>query len=226
MLLFKNVSKIYKPNVIALDNINLKIKNGEFVTIVGQSGAGKTTLLKLLLAEEKPSSGKVLINKRNTSKIKPRQLPSFRQKIGTVFQDIKLLPHKTAFENVAFVMEAVNKSKIEIENEVPEILNIVGLNDKANCFPRQLAGGEKQKVALARALAHKPEILLADEPTGNLDLLNTWDIIQLLLKINQFGTTVILATHNKDMVNNISKRVITMDHGRIIRDQKKGEYLL
>ncbi|PIP17297.1 MAG: cell division ATP-binding protein FtsE [Candidatus Portnoybacteria bacterium CG23_combo_of_CG06-09_8_20_14_all_37_13] len=226
MILFKNVSKIYSPNIVALDNINLKIKNGEFVSIVGQSGAGKTTLLKLLIAEEKPTQGKVLINKKNISKIKTRHLPIFRQQIGAVFQDIRLLPRKTSFENIAFVMEVVGKTQAEIENEVPEILSIVGLGNKANCFPYQLAGGEKQRICLARALAHKPEILIADEPTGNLDLLNTWDIIQLLLKIHQFGTTIILATHNKDIVNNINKRVITLDHGRIIRDQEKGEYLL
>ncbi|MFH1392361.1 MAG: ATP-binding cassette domain-containing protein [bacterium] len=226
MIIFKSVSKIYKPNVVALDNINLKIKNGEFLSIVGQSGAGKTTFLKLLIAEEKPTHGKVVINKKNTSKIKPWHLPIFRQQIGTVFQDIKLLPRKTAFENIAFIMEAVGRTQAEIENEVPELLSIVGLKDKSRCFPRELAGGEKQRVCLARALAHKPGILIADEPTGNLDLLNTWDIIQLLLKIHQFGTTVILATHNKDIVNNINKRVITLDQGRIIRDQKKGEYLL
>lgn len=226
MILFKSVSKIYKPNIIALDNISLKIKSGEFLSIVGQSGAGKTTLLKLLIAEEKPTQGKVIVNKKNIGKIKTRHLPIFRQQIGIVFQDIKLLPRKTVFENIAFVMEAVGKTQVEIENEVPDILGIVGLTNKAKSFPHQLAGGEKQKICLARALAHKPEILIADEPTGNLDLLNTWDIIQLLLKIHQFGTTVILATHNKDIVNNINKRVITLDQGRIIRDQKKGEYLL
>lgn len=226
MILFKNVSKIYPPNVVALDNINLKIKDGEFLSIVGQSGAGKTTLLKLLIAEEKPTQGKVLVNRKNITKIKTRHLPIFRQQIGTVFQDIKLLSRKTAFENIAFVMEAVGKTEAEIKNEVPEILDIIGLQNKAYCFPHQLAGGEKQKVCLGRALAHKPRILIADEPTGNLDLLNTWDIIQLLLKIHQFGTTVILATHNKDIVNNINKRVITLDRGRIIRDQEKGEYLL
>lgn len=226
MILFKSVSKIYKPDIIALDNINLKIKKGDFLTIVGQSGAGKTTLIKLLTGEERATQGKVIVNKKDVAKIRHSQLPIFRQQIGTVFQDMKLLPQKTAFENIAFVMEAVGKSKEKIEHEVPDILEIIGLQDKTDCFPDELAGGEKQRIALARALAHKPQILMADEPTGNLDLLNTWDIIQLLLKINQFGTTVILATHNKDIVNNINKRVITLDNGKIIRDQKRGKYLL
>ena len=226
MIYFKGVTKIYEPDVVALDNVDLKIEKGEFLTIVGQSGAGKTTMIKLILGQEGASQGFVKVNNIDIAQIPKRRLPEFRQEIGTVFQDMKLLPQKTVFENTAFAMEVVGKKQNEIEHEVPEILNLVGLKNKAHCFPKHLAGGEKQRVALARALAHKPEILIADEPTGNLDLLNTWDIIQLLLKINSFKTTVILATHNKDIVNNIKKRVITLDQGRIIRDQKRGEYLL
>jgi len=226
MVLFKNVSKIYPPDVIALDNVNLKIAPKEFVSVVGQSGAGKTTLLKVLTGEKKPTTGKIKVNGLSVNKIKPNKLHIIRQNIGTVFQDIKLLAHKTAFENVAFAMEVAGCSSKEIQSEVPQILEVVGLANRADCFPYQLAGGEKQRIALARALAHKPKILMADEPTGNLDLLNTWDIIQLLIKINEFGTTVILATHNKDIVDTLNRRVITMDKGRIIRDQEKGKYML
>lgn len=226
MISFQQISKIYPPDAMVLDDINLEIKKGEFVSLVGQSGAGKTTLIRLLIREELPSQGKILLNKKNIINLKYQDLPKLRQRIGMVFQDIKLLPRKTAFENVAFAMEVADRDYQDIQDEVPELLKIVGLAKKADALPRQLSGGEQQRVAMARALAHQPDILIADEPTGNLDLLSTWDILKLLLKINDFGTTVILATHNKDVVNNLKKRVVTMDKGRIIRDKKKGKYLL
>lgn len=226
MILFKNISKIYPDGFVALDNVNLEIDKGEFISLVGQSGAGKTTLIRLLIREEEPSKGKIVLDKTDITKLRYKDLPFLRQRIGMVFQDIKLLANKTAHENVAFAMEVSGRNHEEIEGEVPELLRIVGLIKKGNMFPRQLSGGEQQRVAMARALAHQPEILIADEPTGNLDLLNTWDIIQLLEKINEFGTTVILATHNKDIVNKVKRRVVTMDKGRIIRDKERGKYLL
>lgn len=226
MIKFKSISKVYPPSVVALEDINLEIKKGEFVSIVGQSGAGKTTLVKLLTAEEKPTKGEVVFNGDNVPLIEPKNLPQFRRKIGTVFQDFKLLSQKTAAENIAFAMEVAGKDSEEIKRNVPQILNLVGLPSRAEAYPTQLSAGEKQRIAIARALIHQPKVLIADEPTGNLDLLNTWDIIQLLLKINQLGTTVILSTHNKDIVDSINKRVVTLDKGHLVRDQKKGKYVL
>jgi len=227
MIKFENVFKVYPPDTVALDNIDLQIKQGEFVSLVGQSGAGKTTILRLLTGEEKPSKGKVFVFGENVGELRHTYLPRIRQNIGMVYQDTKLLPNKTALENIAFAMEVVGRPSEEINKEAPQLLDLMGLSSRADFFPRQLAGGEKQRVAIARALAHQPKMLIADEPTGNLDLLNTWDIIQLLMKINEFGTTVILATHDKDIVNNLKRRVITMDKGRVVRDQKiKGKYIL
>ncbi len=226
MITFQNITKKY-GKIFALKNVNLEIQDKEFISIVGQSGAGKSTLFKLLTCEAKPTKGKVIIDRQSLCDIKPRNLCEIRKKIGMVFQDFKLLNHKSVYENVAFAMEVAGRSSSDIKEEVPQILDVVGLKNKQKNFPYELSGGEKQRVALARALAHQPEILLADEPTGNLDMLNTWDIIKLLLKINEFGTIVILATHDKDVVNNVGKRVITLENGLIIRDQvKQGKYML
>lgn len=227
MISFENVSKIYNENSYALRDINFAIEKGEFVSIVGQSGAGKSTLLKLIFAEEKPTEGIVLIKGRDISKIKSSKLPVLRRHIGVVFQDFKLLERKTVFENVAFAMEVSGKSDKEIKEDVPQVLEIVGLANKLKSYIDELSGGEKQRVSIARALVHRPDIIIADEPTGNLDIVNTWDIIQLLMKINQYGTTVVLATHNREIVNLINKRVVTIDKGRISRDQlENGKYLI
>jgi len=224
MIVFENVSKKYSGDFVALDNINLTIKDGEFVSIVGQSGAGKSTLLKIISTEEQPTEGKVYFNERSLDTIKKRLLPYFRRNTGTVFQDFKLLPQKTVFENVAYALEVFGNTNEEIAEKVPEILDIVGMGDKMNKYPKQLSGGEKQKVSLARALVHNPLVILADEPTGNLDPVSGEDILKLLLKINSMGTTVILATHNKDIVNKIRKRVVEIENGKIVRDDAEGKY--
>ena len=227
MIFFDNVSKIYNKEVAALKNINFKVKKGEFISIVGQSGAGKSTLLKLIFAEEKPTKGDVFIKGKNISKIKGNKLPVLRRHIGVVFQDFKFLDKKTVFENVAFAMEVSGRSDVDIKEDVPQVLEIVGLSDKIDNYTTELSGGEKQRVSIARALVHRPDIIIADEPTGNLDLVNTWDIIQLLTKINQYGTTIVLATHNREIVNLVNKRVVTIDGGMITRDQiDKGKYLI
>jgi len=226
MILFENVSKIY-DSTPALEDINFGIEKGEFVSIVGQSGAGKSTLLRLVFAEEKPSKGNVFVKGENISKIKNNKLPVLRRHVGVIFQDFKLLENRTVFENVAFTMEVVGKSSTEIKEDVPQVLDIVGLSSKAKNYTNELSGGEKQRVSIARALVHRPDIIIADEPTGNLDFINTWDVIQLLMKINQYGTTIILATHDREIVNLINKRVLTIDKGRITRDQTdKGKYLI
>ncbi len=226
MIIYENVSKKYSEDMPALNNINLRIDNGEFVTIVGASGAGKSTLLKLLYAEERPSEGRVFFHNRDLNKIKIRQLPSHRRQIGTVFQDFKLLPKKTLWENVAFAMEVAGKADSEISKATPQILDIVGLSKKMDKYPSEVSGGEQQRVALARALVNKPKVLVADEPTGNLDPISTWEIMQLLLRINELGTTVILATHNKGVVDKLQRRVIAMDRGRLIRDESMGKYCI
>jgi len=226
MIRFQNIFKIYPPNTVALEDINFEVKTKEFVSIVGKSGSGKTTLLKLLMAEERPDRGRVFFEDQDVHKINPKYLPDLRLRIGAVFQDYKLLPFKKAYENVAYAMEALGATDEEIKRDVPEVLDIVGLAEKADNFPAQLSGGEKQRVAIARALIHRPDIILADEPTGNLDPYHTLDIIRLLLKINEFGTTVVLATHNKDVINFIGKRVLTLQDGKIVRDEKKGRFVI
>jgi len=227
MILFDNVSKIYNDDSFALKDVNFKVEKGEFISIVGQSGAGKSTLLKMIFAEEKPTKGDVFIKGKNISKIKNNKLPILRRHIGVVFQDFKLLDKKTVFENVAFAMEVSGRSDNDIREDVPQVLEIVGLSDKIDNYTTELSGGEKQRVSIARALVHRPDIIVADEPTGNLDLVNTWDIIQLLIKINQYGTTIVLATHNREIVNLINRRVVTIDNGMITRDQTdKGKYLI
>ena len=225
MIKFDQVSKTY-GNVIALNDVTLEIHKGEFISLVGQSGAGKSTLMSLIIGEEKPDVGQILIDDIDVAKIRAADIPYLRRKIGVVFQDIRLLRNRTAFENVAFALEVAGESSNLIKKEVPKILELVGLGDKIKAFPHEMSGGEKQRVAIARALAHKPVLLLADEPTGNLDSINAWDIIQLLMKINKAGTTVVLATHAKDLVNSIKKRVVTIEKGVIVYDQEKGKYVL
>ncbi len=227
MIKFQSVKKVYEPHNVVLDNINLEIKPGEFVSLVGLSGAGKSTLLKMLTKEERPTSGEVLVEGVDLADIKDKDIPYLRRKIGTVYQDFKLLEKKTAFENVAFAMEVSDTDPEEIEKNVPQILAIVGLADKVDSFPEQLSGGEKQRLAIARAMIHRPTILLADEPTGNLDLVNSYDVLKLLLKINELGTTVVLASHDTNLVNTIGRRVISMDRGKITRDQTHhGRYVI
>lgn len=228
MIIFNNVKKIYSGgvNTIALDNVSFEIKKGDFVSIVGHSGAGKSTLLKLITAEETPTSGEITFDGQDITKISPKDIPYHRRRIGTIFQDFKLLPNKTLYENVAFALEVSGYPNKEIEKSVPQILEIVGLAHKAESYPKEISGGEQQRVAIARALVHRPALIIADEPTGNLDPISSWGIIQLLLKINKLGTTVLLATHNKDIVNRIKKRVITLDQGRVVRDHSKGRYAI
>jgi len=226
MIYFENVSKIYNGNCVALDNITLRIRPQEFVSLAGPSGAGKSTLLKLLIGEDKPTQGKIMLDNQNLNLVGLGDLPKIRRKIGMVFQDFRLLPNRTAYENIAFAMEVAGDKNKEIKQDVPQVLDVVGLADKTNYFPHQLSGGEKQRIAIARALIHRPSVILADEPTGNLDLLNTWDIIKLLLKINELGTTIILATHDREIINNLGRRVITLDKGKMIRDEEKGRYVL
>ena len=227
MIIYNKVSKIYKKGEKpVLEDVSLEIREGEFVTFVGYSGAGKSTLLKMVYAEELPTSGEVFFHRKKVNDLKRRQLPKHRQQIGTVFQDYKLLQNRSIWQNVAFSMEVAGKKQIEIEEDVPQILDIVNLKNKSNKYPGELSGGEQQRVALARALVNRPKVLVADEPTGNLDPISTWEIMQLLLKINEYGTTIMLATHDKDVVNRIGRRVISMDKGKIIRDDVKGKYCI
>ena len=226
MIYFDKVSKIYSPTSVALENVSFSVEPKEFVSIVGHSGAGKTTLLKMLLAEEKPTSGKVFFESINVHEASRDDLPQIRRRIGSIFQDFRLLPAKTAYENIAFVMEAAEATDEDIATNVPQALELVGLMNKALHFPHELSGGEKQRVAIARAIVNRPDVILADEPTGNLDPINTREIVELLKKINELGTTVILATHNHDVVNNLERRVITLEKGRVIRDDKKGRYII
>ena len=226
MLHFKGVSKIYPGQQMALKEINLDIEPGEFVSIVGQSGTGKTTLVKLILAEERPNKGKIVIGGWDITNIKQSEVPTLRRQIGVVFQDFKLLPRKTLFENVAFALEVAGEAQEKINEIVPQVLKIVGLEKKMHRFPGQVSGGEQQRVVVARSLAHRPKILVADEPTGNLDSINSRDIIELLKKINDFGTTVLLVTHNREIVNDLRRRVVTLEDGVVISDQKRGKYLL
>lgn len=222
---FEGVTKSFPHNPAVLENINLSIMPGEFVSVIGASGAGKSTFLKLIYAEEMPTMGEVYFNERGLSVINRKHLPYYRRNIGTVFQDFKLLPQKTAFENVAYALEVDGVSTEEINEQVPEILAIVGLSEKSNKFPHELSGGEQQRVALARALIHRPKIIIADEPTGNLDPRSADEIIQLLLEINSYGTTILLATHNKHVVDEIGKRVIMLDDGLVLSDEMVGKYL-
>lgn len=226
MIRFSNVSKFYRPDVTALKDVSLHIHSGEFVSIVGQSGSGKTTLAKLLFAEEKPSKGEVVIGDWDISRIHQTEIPTLRRQIGVVFQDFKLLPRKTVAENITFALQVAGEPRRRIKEVVPQVLKIVGLHEKAHRYPRQLSGGEQQRVSIARALVHRPKILLADEPTGNLDTIHSHEIISLLKRINEYGTTVVLVTHDRDIVNALKKRVITIHDGTVVSDVEHGKYIL
>jgi len=226
MVYFEKVTKIYSPTSTALEDVDFSIEPQEFISLVGQSGSGKTTLLKLLLAEEKPTSGKVFFESQDVHSLSKSELPHLRRRIGCVFQEFRLLPSKTAYENIAFAMEAAGKTDEDINENVSQVLEVVGLSDKSWHFPHELSGGEKQRVAIARAIVNQPDLIIADEPTGNLDPLNTREVIEILKKINEIGTTVLMATHNKDVVNSLGKRVVTIEKGKIIRDDKGGRYVI
>ena len=225
MIYFDKVSKHY-GDTRALDEVTLSIAPKEFVSIVGHSGAGKTTLLRLLLAEEKPTTGSVFFESIDVNDLPSTSLHHYRRKIGTVFQDFKLIPNKTAYENIAFAMEAAGRTDAEIASDVPYILELVNLSEKAGNFPRQLSGGEQQRIAIGRAIINQPEVIVADEPTGNLDPLNAFEIVEILKKINELGTTVVITTHNKGVVDAVGRRVVTMDRGKIVRDDASGRYVL
>jgi cell division transport system ATP-binding protein len=227
MILLDRVTKTYgKVATPALDRITLHVEPKEFVIVVGQSGAGKTTLLRLLTREEKPSGGKIIVGGIDYDKLRDRDIPLLRRKIGVVFQDFKLLPNRTVFENVAFALEIVGATNREIKATVPKVLDIVNLRGKEKRMPMELSGGERQRVAIARAIVRQPKILIADEPTGNLDPKHAWDVIKVLEKINHYGTTVLLTTHNQEIVNKLKRRVVTIQHGQVASDRDRANYKL
>lgn len=224
MILLDRVTKTYGKRGPALDRINLHIQPKEFVIIVGQSGAGKSTLLKLLTREEKPTSGKIIVGGIDYERLRDKDVPFLRRKIGTIFQDFKLLPNKTVFENVAFALEIIGMSNREIKHTVPKVLDLVGMRGKEDDYPNELSGGERQRVAIARAVVRQPKILIADEPTGNLDPKHAWDVIKVLEKINRHGTTVLLTTHNMEIVNRLKRRVVTIRDGKVVGDRAGASY--
>lgn len=226
MILLDRVTKTYgkATNKPALNRVSAHISAGEFVILVGTSGAGKSTLLRMLTREEKPSSGKIVVGGIDYDTLRDKHIPLLRRKIGVIFQDFKLLPNRTVFENVAFALEIAGMTNREIKSTVPKVIEMVGLSGKEKSFPHQLSGGERQRVAIARAVVRQPKILIADEPTGNLDPKHSWEIVRLLEKINKYGTTVLLTTHNVDIVNKLKRRVITIEHGKITSDEAKGSY--
>lgn len=226
MISFKNVTKEYPPKTHALAGVSFRIQAGEFVSITGQSGSGKSTVAKMIFAEEKPTSGQILIGDWDISRINHADVPVLRRQIGVIFQDFKLLPKKTAYENVAFALEVAGESGKRIREVVPHVLKIVGLAEKGGRYPKQLSGGEQQRVSIARALVHRPKIIVADEPTGNLDAITAREIVELFTRINDFGTTVVLVTHDRDIVNGLHRRVITLRDGKVVSDAEKGKYLL
>lgn len=226
MIYFDKVTRVYPDESIALDSVSFTVDAKEFVTIVGHSGAGKTTLMKMLIAEDRPTQGAIFFESKNIHKLKKGEMNKLRRRIGTVFQDFRLIRNKTAYENIAFAMEASGKTDKEIASDVPYVLDLVDLGDKMWNFPHQLSGGEKQRVAIARAIVNQPDIIIADEPTGNLDPINTLEIVKIIQKINELGTTVLLTTHNKEVVDRLGGRVLTMEQGKIIRDDKHGKYIL
>jgi cell division transport system ATP-binding protein len=226
MIYFNKVSKIYNQDSVALTDVNVTISSGEFVSIVGHSGAGKTTFIKMILADEHPTEGTVFFESLDVHKLKNSDLTKLRRRIGAVFQDFRLLPNKTAYENIAFAMEAAGKTDEEIASDVPHVLELVDLSNKMMNFPHQMSGGEKQRLAIARAIINQPELIIADEPTGNLDPVNAFEVIQILKKINDLGTTVILTTHNRMVVDSIGRRVITIEKGKVVRDDKDGKYII
>lgn len=226
MIKFDKVTKIFPPDDLVLEDVSFNIQKGEFVSIVGKSGAGKTTLTRLLLGLEEPTSGQIFFENTDIHTTNLSQLQSIRRKIGVVYQDYKLLPMKTVYENVAYIMEVEGKENSEITSEVPKILEVIGLKEKVNNFPKELSGGEQQRLAVARALVNHPNLIVADEPTGNLDPYNTYEVISLLEKVNKTGKTVILLTHDREVVNKLGKRVITIDKGRILRDEEEGRFII
>ncbi len=226
MIVFQNVTKTYNHDAVALEKVSFKIEPGKFVSIVGRSGAGKSTVVKLLIGEEKPSKGQIFFGSYEVNKLRSNELPEFRRHIGVIFQDFRLLSKKTAFENVAFALEVAGRPQKEITEFVPQVLDMVGIKDKAMNFPAELSGGEKQRVAIARAMINRPDVLIADEPTGNLDPFNTWEVIKLLTKINELGSTVILATHDKEIVNALGQRVVTLEGGRVLKDEDNGRFII
>jgi len=226
MIFFDRVSKVYPDSSVALEDVSFTIEPKEFISIVGPSGAGKTTLLKLFLGEDKPSSGSIFFEDINVQNLNKREINDFRRKVGMIFQDFRLLPNKTVYENIAFTMEAAGRSDEDIESDVPHVLELVDLVNKAWNFPKELSGGEQQRVAIARALVNEPDVIIADEPTGNLDPINTYDVVQILKKINDLGTTVILTTHNKGIIDSLNRRVVVLENGRIVRDDKTGKYFV
>ncbi|MEK7584006.1 MAG: cell division ATP-binding protein FtsE [Patescibacteria group bacterium] len=226
MIELREVTKRYPPKTVALSAISLSVPPGEFISVVGQSGSGKSTLIKLLMAEERPTEGRIVIGGWDITHIKQREIPVLRKQIGVIFQDFKLLPSKTVFENVSFPLEVSGHKSSEIRKIATQLLALVNLSKKKTSFPHQLSGGEKQRVAIARSMVHRPKLLMADEPTGNLDAIHSREIIDLLIKINSFGTTVLLVTHDREIVNMLRQRVITLDSGHLISDQQRGKYLL
>ncbi len=226
MIYYDKVSKTYPDKTMALDDVSFAIEPKEFVTIVGHSGAGKSTLLKLLIAEDWPTEGKVFFESTDIHKLSKGQTAKLRRRIGTVFQDYRLIPTKTVYENIAFAMEAAGRKDREIAADVPHVLELVDLGHKIWNFPRELSGGERQRVAIARAIVTQPDVIIADEPTGNLDPGNTYEIVRILKKINELGTTILLTTHNKGVVDTVGGRVITIERGKIVRDDKEGKYIL
>ncbi len=224
MILLDRVSKVYSRSHGALERISLHVEPREFVVLVGASGAGKSTLLKLLTKEEKPTSGKIVVGGIDYDKLKDKDIPLLRRKIGVVFQDFKLLPNKTVFENVGFALEIVGYGNREIHHTVPKVLEIVGLRGKEKRYPHELSGGERQRVAIARAIVRQPKILIADEPTGNLDPKHAWEVIKVLEKINHYGTTVLLTTHNQEIVNKLKRRVVVLEDGKLVSDRSSGSY--
>lgn len=224
MIYFDKVTKKYPNESIALCDVTLSVHPKEFVSVVGHSGAGKTTLLKMILGEEKPTKGAVFFESVKIHDLKKDDINNYRRRVGTIFQDFRLLPHLTVFENIAFAMQACGRSDEEIISDVPHVLELVDLSKKISSFPGELSGGEKQRVAIARAIVNQPDIIIADEPTGNLDPASTYDIVQILKKINDLGTTVILTTHNKGIIDSLQRRVITMENGKIVQDDKDGRF--
>ncbi|WP_294157374.1 cell division ATP-binding protein FtsE [uncultured Selenomonas sp.] len=224
MIHFKNVSKIYDNGAVALDRVNVDIEKGEFVFIVGASGAGKSTFIKMLFREELPSSGELMVNGHDVAKMTRKEVPYLRRELGVIFQDYRLLPDKTVFENVAFAMQVIEAPRRLMQRSVNSVLDVVGLRDKYKCFPNQLSGGEQQRVAIARAIVNDPAIVIADEPTGNLDPETSWDIMDIFTRINRAGTTIVMATHDKAIVDTMQRRVIAIEDGRIVRDVARGGY--
>jgi len=226
MIRFENVTKIYEPEIVVLEDVSFEIKDGEFVSVVGKSGAGKSTLIKLILGLEEPTSGNIFFEGQNINAVSSAELQKIRRRVGGIYQDYKLLPAKTVFENVAYVMAVDGRENKEIFREVPRVLEAVGLAEKNENFPHELSGGEQQRLAVARALVNYPDIIIADEPTGNLDPYNAYEVLALLEKINRAGKTVLLSTHDREMINKLGKRVITIENGKIVRDEAKGKFLI